>query len=578
MRAEPGRAADRTVSGPEPNHARPRPEIKKLPAYLQELGYEVVSFGKVGHYAQTPEYGFDLARHYRYHEDVAIPEAIEWLKARRAEKPLCLIVGTNWPHVPWPNETGGIDPEGLVVPPNHVSTPVSRKARAEYMAALAIMDRELGAVYDAARETLGEDVVFLHTSDHGAQWPFGKWNLYNDGIRTPLIVSWPGHIEAGVRTPAMVSWIDILPTLVEVAGGSPPNDIDGRSLLPVLSGETDRHREVIFTTHSGDGNHNVFPIRSVTTEDGWRYIRNLRPDLRYNSHVTNWAANTYWSSWLRKGAKNADAREKVRRYQRRPAEELYRLDQDPYEQHNLAGEPAHHERLTALRARLDRWMDETGDTRETYGDPVRLAASGAPNIVTVFIDDMGWADLSCFGGDAVETANIDRMASEGIRFTNFYVNSPICSPSRVALTTGQYPQRWRITSYLSYRDRNDERGMAQWLDPSAPVLARELHRFGYATGHFGKWHMGGQRDVGDAPLIREYGFDRSLTNLEGLGPRVLALKNAYDGNEPQPHDLGSGNLRKGPIRWEDRSRCRRGARIHRRGEGGRPAVFLEPLA
>ncbi len=61
--------------------------------------------------------------------------------------------------------------------------------------------------------------------------------------------------------------------------------------------------------------------------------------------------------------------------------------------------------------------------------------------------------------------------------------------------------------------------MAQWLDPQPPTLARQLKQAGYATGHFGKWHMGGQRDVDDAPLITHYGFDASLTNFEGLGPR-----------------------------------------------------------
>lgn len=176
-----------------------------------------------------------------------------------------------------------------------------------------------------------------------------------------------------------------------------------------------------------------------------------------------------------------------------------------------------------------------------------------PNVLTVFIDDMGWSDLSCFGGTVTETKQIDRLASEGLRFTNFYVNSPICSPSRVALTTGQYPQRWRISSYLARREANRKRGMDQWLDPSAPSLPRELQKAGYATGHFGKWHMGGQRDVGEATLISEYGFDASLTNFEGLGPRVLPLKDAYDGKPPAPHDLGSAKLGRGPIRWEDRS-------------------------
>src|SRR3954447_2531861 len=162
-----------------------------------------------------------------------------------------------------------------------------------------------------------------------------------------------------------------------------------------------------------------------------------------------------------------------------------------------------------------------------------------PNIILVLIDDMGWGDFSCFGNKEVDTTNIDRLAAEGMRFEQFYVNAPICSPSRVALSTGQYPTRWGITSFLNNRKENERRGMAQWLDPKAPMLARMLQTAGYATGHFGKWHMGGQRDVGDAPQITEYGFDESLTNFEGLGPRVLPLLDAYDGKPAEKYALGS---------------------------------------
>jgi uncharacterized sulfatase len=95
--------------------------------------------------------------------------------------------------------------------------------------------------------------------------------------------------------------------------------------------------------------------------------------------------------------------------------------------------------------------------------------------------------------------------------------------------------------------------MAQWLDPAAPTLARFLNNAGYATGHFGKWHLGGQRDVGDAPLITEYGFDESLTNFEGLGDRVLPLLNRFDGSEPRKYSLGSDRLGRGEITWIDRN-------------------------
>jgi uncharacterized sulfatase len=81
-----------------------------------------------------------------------------------------------------------------------------------------------------------------------------------------------------------------------------------------------------------------------------------------------------------------------------------------------------------------------------------------------------------------------------------------------------------------------------------------LHDAGYATGHFGKWHMGGQRDVGDAPLITEYGFDVSLTNFEGLGPRVLPLLDARDGKAPRLHALGSDKLGRGEITQQNRAK------------------------
>ncbi|MEM7455403.1 MAG: sulfatase-like hydrolase/transferase [Planctomycetota bacterium] len=184
-------------------------------------------------------------------------------------------------------------------------------------------------------------------------------------------------------------------------------------------------------------------------------------------------------------------------------------------------------------------------------------STASPNIVVVFIDDLGWADFSCFGNSDALTPNIDRLAAGGIRFEQFYVNSPICSPSRVALSTGQYPARWGITSYLDNRKTNEARGVENWLSTDAPTLARILQANGYKTGHFGKWHMGGQRDVGDAPLITEYGFDTSLTNFEGLGPRILGLKDAYDGSEPRQHAMGSQNLGRGEITWLDRSQVTR---------------------
>lgn len=187
------------------------------------------------------------------------------------------------------------------------------------------------------------------------------------------------------------------------------------------------------------------------------------------------------------------------------------------------------------------------------------APSTRPNVIVVLVDDLGYADFSAYGNARVKTENVDRLAAEGLRFAQYYVNSPICSPSRIALTTGQYPARWRITSYIDNRALNTRRGMAQFLDPRAPTLARFLSRAGYRTGHFGKWHLGGGRDVGEAPLITEYGFDASLTQFEGLGDRVLPIFDAHDGTPPRQAELGlaSERLGRGKVTWLDRCQVTR---------------------
>jgi len=92
--------------------------------------------------------------------------------------------------------------------------------------------------------------------------------------------------------------------------------------------------------------------------------------------------------------------------------------------------------------------------------PAPAKPAQKPNIIFVLIDDMGYGDLSCYGGVKDITPNIDSLAREGVRFSQFYVGAPICSPSRVAFTTGQRPARWRVTSFLSSRQDNDRRGMA----------------------------------------------------------------------------------------------------------------------
>lgn len=144
-----------------------------------------------------------------------------------------------------------------------------------------------------------------------------------------------------------------------------------------------------------------------------------------------------------------------------------------------------------------------------------------PNIIIVLTDDMGFSDIGTFGGNFVPTPNIDQLANNGLKLTQYYSGAPICSPSRASMLTGMYPARFNFSTYLDNRKHNSDAQQADFLDPKAPSIARFFKAGGYATGHFGKWHMGGGRDVKNAPGFEEYGFDEHISTYESPDPDPL---------------------------------------------------------
>ncbi len=141
-----------------------------------------------------------------------------------------------------------------------------------------------------------------------------------------------------------------------------------------------------------------------------------------------------------------------------------------------------------------------------FVDPAAAAPAARPNVVFILADDLGWGDLGCYGNRDTRTPNLDRLAAGGTLFTQFYVNGSVCSPSRCAFLTGQFPARHKIHGHYATPGQNTARGMSQFLDPKTPTLPRLLKEAGYATAHVGKWHLGSSPD---APSPARYGFDTS---------------------------------------------------------------------
>jgi len=360
-------------NGAEANHKHPKPGVEGLPNLLKALGYEVAAVGKVAHNDYAKYYNFDFqVGPNSGATDTA--EVAKFLADRDASKPLCLFFGSHFPHTPWV-KNAGYDLTKFTLPPTLVDTPIMREQFARYASSVSRTDALLGEFRLLVQKYVPGDSLFISTADHGAQLPFAKWDLYDAGTRVPFIASWPGKLKPGAINDAMICLPDLLPTFIELAGGTVPAGLDGKSFAGVFRGTTTAHRDQAFNTHSGDGDFNVYPIRSLRTRE-WKYILNLHPEFQHHTHVSR-SLNPetgirYWTSWLAESKTNPAAAAVVKRFIQRPAEELYDLVADPFEMNNLAADPKQAGRLTAMRAELQAWMKEQGDIGAVYGRPLLL--------------------------------------------------------------------------------------------------------------------------------------------------------------------------------------------------------------
>ncbi len=358
-------------SGAWPNHTNVYPGTKSIAHYLQDAGYRVALSGKT-HIAPRESFPFEDSNDFKTNDPYQpdpFPALDKLITESKADKnPFCIFACSNEPHTPYTKgDPSAYPPESLKLPPSWVDTPETRENYSKYLAEITYFDAQCAALLKMLENYgVADNTLVMVVSEQGSAFPFAKWTCFELGVTSGMIVRWPGKVAPGSRSAALVEYCDVSPTFLDAAGLPTPETMDGRSFLPVLLGKRKEHKTYTFAVHTTRGIINGsenFGIRSCGTKTH-RYIRNLNSDVKFTNAVTREGGDRadFWSSWIaraKEGDKHAQAM--TRKYQHRPAEELYDVVNDPHCLHNLIDDPA----LTGLKLdlsnRLDAWMKSQGD-------------------------------------------------------------------------------------------------------------------------------------------------------------------------------------------------------------------------
>ena len=371
------------------NHSASRPTTRSLPDYLGALGFRVGIAGKVDVsprkcFAFEDVPGFDsncVDNPTKPHSLAGVREFI----TRKPDQPFCLVIGLVEPHVPWVmGDPSQYPPAEIKLPANMADTPRTREDFGKYLAEITYMDAQVGEILATLEATAAAaNTLVIFSSEQGSQFPGNKWTCWDPGLHTGLIARWVGKVPAGKRTDALVQYADVLPTLLELAGGTPAQAgavFDGTSFAAVLRGGKETHRQFAYGMHNNLPEGPAYPSRTIS--DGrWRYIRNLSPgELYIQRYLMGLQGqgelnNPYWGTWVFASPERPRAYHLIKRYMMRPAEELYDTAADAYEMNNVAADPNLAGVKARLSAELDRWLSAQGDPGIPLDTPAALQAA-----------------------------------------------------------------------------------------------------------------------------------------------------------------------------------------------------------
>ena len=341
------------ATGAEDLHMPLPAGVELLPAHLARQGYFT------GHMRKT-HYGPEGERQFDWYAEETV-EALPGFLDAAGERPFFLWVGFRDAHRPY--AAGAVDPPHdpaqVVVPPYLVDDAATRADLTLYYDEISRMDGEIGRMLgELDRRELRDNTLVAFLSDNGMPFPRAKATAYDAGIRTPLIVSWPGVTPAGARYAGLTSVIDLAPTLLDVAGAEAPESFQGSSFAAVLSDLAPAGREYVFAERNW---HNCDEhIRAVR---GARYklIRNAYTDLPLCTPADASRSPSWYSLTAAREAGTLTPAQARLFEAPRPVIELYDVESDPYEVVNLAGRPEMEEIARQLSRVLDDWIDRTED-------------------------------------------------------------------------------------------------------------------------------------------------------------------------------------------------------------------------
>lgn len=361
----PSRAS--LITGRYP-HATEAPELHQpVPASqitfvekLRAAGYWTAAAGK-WHLGPALKGRFDEVREAKRDDPSGCAGWLPSLEGCPADKPFFLWLAAFDPHRDY--EPGAAEPpHGLgevAVPPELPDTPEVRADLARYADEVARLDQHVGAVLDELdRRGIAGETLVAFLSDNGRPFPRSKTTLYEAGIRTPLLIRWPGHVRPGTSCGALASTIDLAPTFLELAGVGVFPTGQGASIAACLADPSARPRRFLHA----ERNWHDYSARGRAVLDGrFKYIRNDDASLPLTPPADAVRSPTFRAMRKLRDEGKLDPACASTFGAPRPAEELYDLDADPRERRNLAGDPAHAGDLDRLRAELASWSRATGD-------------------------------------------------------------------------------------------------------------------------------------------------------------------------------------------------------------------------